>query len=78
MKLEGITLSLFSTSSSGIMDVHYEDKLAGVLPFFHIYGQVGTMVFGLMKGCTICTFTKFDFMKFLQTIQDEKVRSAAA
>jgi len=33
--------------------------LAGVLPFFHIYGMVVVMGFGLMRGATIVTLPRF-------------------
>ena len=39
---------------------------AGVLPFFHIYGMVVIMNFGLMRGATIVTLPRFELEPFLQ------------
>ena len=44
--------------------------LAGVLPFFHIYGMVVIMNFGLMRGATVVTLPRFELEPFLQLLQD--------
>ena len=44
--------------------------LIGVLPFFHIYGMVVIMNFGLMRGATIVTMPRFEFEPFLKVLQD--------
>jgi acyl-CoA synthetase (AMP-forming)/AMP-acid ligase II len=42
----------------------------GVLPFFHIYGLVVIMNFGLLRGATIVTLPKFDLEAVLRVLQD--------
>ena len=42
----------------------------GVLPFFHIYGMVVIMNFGLMRGATIVTLPRFELESFLRVLQD--------
>lgn len=44
--------------------------LIGVLPFFHIYGMVVVMNFGLMRGATIVTLARFELEPFLKALQD--------
>ncbi|MFL6551730.1 MAG: AMP-binding protein, partial [Povalibacter sp.] len=44
--------------------------LAGVLPFFHIYGMVVILNFGLMRGATIVTLPRFELEPFLKLLQD--------
>lgn len=43
--------------------------LAAVLPFFHIYGLVIIMSFGLMRGATLVTLPRFDLEAFLRILQ---------
>ena len=42
---------------------------AGVLPFFHIYGLVVIMNFGLFRGATIVTLPRFELEAFLRVLQ---------
>jgi acyl-CoA synthetase (AMP-forming)/AMP-acid ligase II len=44
--------------------------LVGVLPFFHIYGMVVILNFGLMRGATIVTLPRFELEPFLKVLQD--------
>jgi acyl-CoA synthetase (AMP-forming)/AMP-acid ligase II len=44
--------------------------LIGVLPFFHIYGLVVVLSFGLMRGATIVTLPRFELEPFLKALQD--------
>ncbi len=50
-----------------------EDTLIGVLPFFHIYGGVITMLAGLRQGIKIVSLPKFEPETFLGTIQKHRV-----
>ena len=50
--------------------------LLGVLPFFHIYGMVVIMNFGLMRGETIVTLPRFDLETALKILQDHKIKLA--
>ncbi len=56
------------------MDDH--DVIAGVLPFFHIYGQTVVMNAGLLAGATIVTLPRFDLGQFLRLIEDHRVTKA--
>lgn len=56
------------------LDSH--DVLIGVLPFFHIYGMVVTLGYGLWSGATIVTLPRFDPEGFLQAMQDYRVTEA--
>ena len=44
--------------------------LVGVLPFFHIYGMVVILNFGLMRGATVVTLPRFELEPFLKVLQD--------
>lgn len=44
-----------------------------VLPFFHIYGMVVIMNFGMMRGATVVTLARYDLEAFLRVIQDWRV-----
>jgi len=44
--------------------------LVGVLPFFHIYGLVIILNFGLMRGATIVTLPRFELETFLRVLQE--------
>jgi acyl-CoA synthetase (AMP-forming)/AMP-acid ligase II len=50
--------------------------LVGVLPFFHIYGMVVIVNFGLMRGATIVTLPRFELEPFLKVLQDWRVEVA--
>jgi acyl-CoA synthetase (AMP-forming)/AMP-acid ligase II len=47
-----------------------------VLPFFHIYGLVVILSFGLRSGTTIVTLPRFEPESFLKTLQDWRVEIA--
>ncbi|MCH8844266.1 MAG: 4-coumarate--CoA ligase family protein [SAR324 cluster bacterium] len=49
------------------MDEH--SSVLAVLPFFHIYGLVVIMCYGLANGSTIVTMPRFDMEEFLGTAQ---------
>ncbi|HEY3129031.1 MAG TPA: 4-coumarate--CoA ligase family protein [Acidobacteriota bacterium] len=53
-----------------------EDTLAGVLPFFHIYGMVVVLNHALYKGATIVCMARFDLDQFLRVLQDYGVTYA--
>ena len=56
--------------------LHYEhgrDTILGLMPFFHIYGQVGTMLSGLRKGVRIAVLPKFEPELYMNTLQKYKV-----
>ena len=53
-----------------------EDTLIAVLPFFHIYGMVVIMNFGLYQGCTTVVVPRFDMEEFLGLVSDHGVTVA--
>jgi acyl-CoA synthetase (AMP-forming)/AMP-acid ligase II len=50
--------------------------LVGVLPFFHIYGMVAILNFGLMRGATVVTLPRFELEPFLKVLQDWPIKLA--
>lgn len=62
--------------AEGISNYHLvtvEDRVIGVLPFFHIYGMVVVMNMTLVTGATIVTMPRFDLMQFLELIQKYRI-----
>lgn len=59
-----------------LLSVKESDVLLGVLPFFHIYGQVAILNMGIMHGAHIVTLPRFDFAQFLTTMQQHKITVA--
>jgi acyl-CoA synthetase (AMP-forming)/AMP-acid ligase II len=55
---------------------HDLTALVGVLPFFHIYGMVVILNFGLMRGLTVVTMPRFEFEPFLKVLQDWRIELA--
>ena len=53
--------------------VNVEDRVIGVLPFFHIYGMVVVMNMTLIAGATIITMPRFDLVQFLELIQKYRI-----
>ena len=54
-------------------EIHPDERLVAVLPFFHIYGMQVLMNTGLRAGATIVTLPRFDLEQFLQAHQDYKI-----
>jgi acyl-CoA synthetase (AMP-forming)/AMP-acid ligase II len=61
------------TQCQGVESLPEDEVLVGVLPFFHIYGMVVILNFGLFSGNTIVSMPRFDMEQFLKVIQDYKV-----
>ena len=61
---------------SGELEVHDDDILLGVLPFFHIYGMVVIMSYALHLGATVVTMPRFDLEQFLTILQNYRVTYA--
>ena len=53
-----------------------DDTLIGVLPFFHIYGQVVVLNLGLAHGATIVVMPRFDMTQFLDLLEHHQVTRA--
>jgi acyl-CoA synthetase (AMP-forming)/AMP-acid ligase II len=54
-------------------DLH---ALVAVLPFFHIYGMVVILNFGLMRGLTLITLPRFELEPFLRVLQEWAIELA--
>ena len=50
-----------------------DDVLAGVLPFFHIYGFTIILNSALLAGATLVTMPRFDLRGYLQVVQEHGV-----
>jgi acyl-CoA synthetase (AMP-forming)/AMP-acid ligase II len=53
-----------------------DDRIVGVLPFFHIYGMVVIMGYALIEGATIVSLPRFELESFLKTLQDQRITYA--
>jgi len=62
--------------SEAVHPIGEQDRLLGVLPFFHIYGQTVIMNMGMHLGATVVTMPRFDLEQFLGVIQDHRITFA--
>ena len=53
-----------------------DDVLIAVLPFFHIYGMTLLVNAALRTGQTVVTMPRFDFVQFLDLLQEHRVNKA--
>jgi acyl-CoA synthetase (AMP-forming)/AMP-acid ligase II len=53
-----------------------DDRVVGVLPFFHIYGMVVIMGAALVEGATIVSMPRFELEAFLKVLQDHRITYA--
>ena len=53
-----------------------DDRVIGLLPFFHIYGMVVIMGLALVEGATIVSMPRFELETFLKVLQDQRVTYA--
>ncbi|WP_064092563.1 long-chain-fatty-acid--CoA ligase [Rossellomorea aquimaris] len=49
-----------------------EEKILGILPFFHVYGMTAVMILAVMQGYKMILLPKFDPETTLKTIQKQK------
>ncbi|MFN8498309.1 MAG: 4-coumarate--CoA ligase family protein [Anaerolineae bacterium] len=66
-------LAQLEALKSPSVELEPHDVMLGLLPFYHIYGMVCIMNYGLNLGATVVTMPRFDLEPFLQTIQTYKV-----
>ncbi len=52
------------------------ERIAGVLPFFHIYGMLVVLLLGLRTGSTVYTMPRFELERFLELIQEHGIERA--
>ncbi len=50
-----------------------DDRVIGVLPFFHIYGMQVIMNLTLHRGGQVVTMPRFDLEQFLRALQDHRI-----
>lgn len=50
----------------------YQEVIPAVIPFFHIFGIMSIMLQSFLYGGKIITLSKFDPVKYLNILQDEK------
>jgi acyl-CoA synthetase (AMP-forming)/AMP-acid ligase II len=64
------------TIASGRQDIAFPgeaDTLLAFLPYFHIYGIMMFLSYGLWRGATIVSMTRFDLEQYLELIQRYQV-----
>ena len=49
-----------------------EERILGILPFFHVYGMTTVLIFSVMEGNKMIIMPKFDAETTLKTIQKQK------
>ncbi|MGZ4110762.1 MAG: AMP-binding protein [Actinomycetota bacterium] len=62
--------------SDAAIDIHEDDVMIGVLPFFHIYGMTVLVNLALYKGATVVTMPRFELDAFLALMQQHRVTFA--
>ncbi|CUU37952.1 MAG: 4-coumarate--CoA ligase family protein [Armatimonadetes bacterium] len=60
---------------SGV-NLRSDERVIGVLPFYHIYGMLVILNLCLYKGITIVTMPRFDLEQFLKLMQDYRITRA--
>jgi acyl-CoA synthetase (AMP-forming)/AMP-acid ligase II len=56
----------------GIIELDQDDRVAAVLPFFHIYGMTVLLNLSLYARAQLVTFPRFDLAHFLGTIERQR------
>ena len=59
-----------------LMHVDSNDSVLGLLPFFHIYGMIVILLYGLSAGAKDIILPKFEPDSFLSAIQNYKISKA--
>ncbi len=62
--------------TDGVENISQDDRLIGVLPFFHIYGMLVILNASLYHGATVVTMPRFDLEGFLGLIQKHGITRA--
>ena len=57
----------------GHLELAEDEVCYAVLPFFHIYGMQVLMNFALSRGVTVVTVPRFDLVKMLELVQQERI-----
>src|SRR4029079_5701168 len=57
-------------------DVREDERMIGILPFFHIYGMTVVMTLALSRGATIVTMPRFELDGFLDLMERHRITRA--
>ncbi len=57
-------------------DVRPDERMIGILPFFHIYGMTVVMNLALSRGATIVTMPRFELDGFLDLMERHRITRA--
>lgn len=55
-----------------VIELHRDDRVLAVLPFFHIYGMTVLLNLALRQRATLVTMPRFDLAEFLRSVQDHR------
>lgn len=59
--------------AKALEQIRPDEKLIGILPFYHIYGMVVILSIGLHAGTTVVTMPRFDLEDFLELMQKHAI-----
>lgn len=59
--------------AQAVLGVTSEDVLLAPLPFFHVYGLVVILNFGLLAGATVVAMPRFEFGEFVDLLERHRV-----
>lgn len=55
------------------LDLSPDDKVLGLLPFFHIYGMIVVLNAAIERGATVVTMPRFEPAHFLQVVKEHEM-----
>jgi acyl-CoA synthetase (AMP-forming)/AMP-acid ligase II len=70
-----LVANMVQVMASGV-NLQFDERVIGVLPFYHIYGMLVILNLCLHKGMTIVTMARFDLEQFLKIMQDYQITRA--
>ncbi|MEN3002089.1 MAG: 4-coumarate--CoA ligase family protein [Armatimonadota bacterium] len=70
-----LVANMVQVLGSGV-NLQTDERVIGILPFYHIYGMLVILNLCLYRGMTIVTLPRFDLELFLKTLQDYKITRA--
>jgi len=70
-----LVANMVQVMGSGV-NIRADERVIGILPFYHIYGMLVILNLCLYRGVTIVTLPRFELEQFLKTLQDYKITRA--
>ena len=70
---QSLPVHFLADRAEGVCNFSPAETLIGILPFFHIYGQVTTMLLGLCSGTHTTVLPKFEPELYLAAVEKQKV-----